>query len=147
MIMAASMSREKRLAFPTVTFRCSSSHQFARRATRPAKRSDAELTKKSADRPSIKAATIDRSEDQRSSISGILCAIPERDAGNCGAYVDEPLAIIAGTRGPTNTKYLHNNRVNSVAALTNSSRTIVERYRYDARNLLLSEIHSPGLRR
>jgi hypothetical protein len=51
-----------------------------------------------------------------------------------GSYVDEPLAIIAGSGGPTNTNYLHTNRVYSVAALTNSSGTIVERYRYVRNN-------------
>jgi RHS repeat-associated protein len=43
---------------------------------------------------------------------------------------DEPLAIIAGSGGPSQTNYLHCNRVYSVAALTNSSGTVVERYRY-----------------
>jgi YD repeat-containing protein len=45
-------------------------------------------------------------------------------------YVDEPLAIISDSGGPTNTNYLHSNRVYSVAAMTNNSGTVVERYRY-----------------
>jgi YD repeat-containing protein len=50
-----------------------------------------------------------------------------------GSYVDEPLALITGSGGPSNTSYLHHdNRVYSVAALTNSSGAVVERYRYDS---------------
>jgi RHS repeat-associated protein len=49
-----------------------------------------------------------------------------------GSYVDEPLAIVAGSGGPTNTNYLHSNRVYSVAAFTNNTGAVVERYRYDA---------------
>jgi hypothetical protein len=47
-----------------------------------------------------------------------------------GSYVDEPLAIVAGSGGPTNTKYLHDNRVYSVAAMTDNTGAVVERYRY-----------------
>jgi hypothetical protein len=49
-----------------------------------------------------------------------------------GTYVDETLALITGSGGPSNTNYYHDNRVYSVAALTNSSGTVIERYRYDA---------------
>jgi YD repeat-containing protein len=49
-----------------------------------------------------------------------------------GTYVDEPLAIIGGSGGPAYTQYLHSNRVCSIAALTDNSGTVAERYRYDA---------------
>jgi RHS repeat-associated protein len=45
-----------------------------------------------------------------------------------GSYVDEPLALIVGTAK----YYYHVNHLYSVAALTNSTGAVVERYRYDA---------------
>jgi len=59
-----------------------------------------------------------------------------------GYYVDEPLAIVGAGGGPTNTNYLHSNRVYSVAALTNSSGTVVERYRYDTRGRITQTVEA-----
>jgi uncharacterized protein RhaS with RHS repeats len=45
-----------------------------------------------------------------------------------GTYVDEPLALVT----PTAKYYYHTNHLYSVAALTDTNRNVVERYRYDA---------------
>jgi RHS repeat-associated protein len=45
-----------------------------------------------------------------------------------GGYVDEPIAMIT----PAGTYYYHANHLYSVAALTDNSGNVVERYRYDA---------------
>ena len=49
-----------------------------------------------------------------------------------GSYVDELLAIVSGSGGPTQTKYAHSNHLYSVAALSDNTGAVVERYRYDA---------------
>ena len=49
-----------------------------------------------------------------------------------GSYVDELLAIVSGSGGPTQTKYAHCNHLYSIAALTDNTGAVVERYRYDA---------------
>jgi hypothetical protein len=50
-------------------------------------------------------------------------------------YVDELLAIVAGSGGPTYTKYLHDNWVCCIAAMPDNTGTDVEGYRYDANKL------------
>jgi RHS repeat-associated protein len=74
----------------------------------------------------------DRAKEQRGPSHTPPCAISKKGVVVYGSYVDEPLAIIAGSGGPTNTNYLHSNRVYSVAAMTDNAGTVVERYRYDA---------------
>jgi RHS repeat-associated protein len=49
-----------------------------------------------------------------------------------GSYVDELLAIISSTGLPADRKFAHANHLYSVAALTDNSGNVVERYRYDA---------------
>ncbi len=47
-----------------------------------------------------------------------------------GSYVDELLAIVSGSGGPTQMKYAHSNHLYSIAALTDNTGAVVERYRY-----------------
>jgi RHS repeat-associated protein len=49
-----------------------------------------------------------------------------------GSYVDEPLMLQTGAGVVANRYYFHSNHLHSVAALTNSSGSVVERYKYDA---------------
>ena len=49
-----------------------------------------------------------------------------------GSYVDEPLAMSVGTGASAKTYYFHANHLYSVAALTDATGAVVERYSYDA---------------
>lgn len=49
-----------------------------------------------------------------------------------GAYVDEPLALLPASGLAADRKFYHANHLYSVAALTDNSGAVVERYRYDA---------------
>jgi len=49
-----------------------------------------------------------------------------------GSYVDEVLAILPASGVVGERKFVHSNHLYSVAALTDNSRNVVERFRYDA---------------
>jgi RHS repeat-associated protein len=49
-----------------------------------------------------------------------------------GSYVDELLAILPASGLPADRKFVHSNHLYSVAALTDNSGNVVERYRYSA---------------
>ena len=49
-----------------------------------------------------------------------------------GSYVDEPIVMIDGPVGENRFSYYHANHLYSVAAITNSSGQVVERYNYSA---------------
>ena len=49
-----------------------------------------------------------------------------------GTYVDEPLAILLVSGAAADRRFMHANHLYSIAALTDNSGGVVERYRYDA---------------
>jgi RHS repeat-associated protein len=56
----------------------------------------------------------------------------EKGPAGDGSYVDELLAILPASGVVGDRKFVHSNHLYSVAALTDNSGNVVERYRYDA---------------
>jgi RHS repeat-associated protein len=75
-----------------------------------------------------RSARRDCAQDRSGPFHAPTCAIPEMGAGSYGSYVDEPLMMKAGG----SKYYFATNHLYSVAALTDSTGAVVERYKYDA---------------
>ena len=55
----------------------------------------------------------------------------QKGPAEVGSYVDELLAILPASGVVGDRKFVHSNSLYSVAALTDNSGAVVERYRYD----------------